>query len=54
MTFIIMMAKAILLIALAVVAFGTLAIFLGFEPEVSRDVASCRTDPSPICLFTIL
>jgi hypothetical protein len=27
---------------------------LGFEPEVSRDVASCRTDPSPICLFTIL
>lgn len=54
MTFIIMMAKAVLLIALAVVAFGTLAMFLGFEPEVTRDVASCRTAPSPICLFTIL
>ena len=31
MTFIIMMAKAVMLIALAVIAFGALAIFLGFR-----------------------
>lgn len=54
MTAMIMLAKGILLIVLALAAFTTLAWVLGFEPAVAEDAARCNAAPKPVCLFTIL
>ena len=54
MTAMIMLAKGILLIVLALAAFTMLAWVLGFEPAAAEDAARCNAAPKPVCLFTIL
>ena len=54
MTVLIMVAKAVMLIALALAAFAGLAVMLGFEPPSVGEVAKCAAAPKQICLFTIL
>ncbi len=54
MTILLLAAKALLLIAFAVVSFAALAMMLGFEPAMATDIAACKAEPSPICLFTII
>ncbi|WP_411818360.1 hypothetical protein [Hyphococcus sp. DH-69] len=54
MSIIIMMAKGMFLVLLAVVAFSALVAGLGFEPAAARQVASCAAQPLPGCIFTIL
>ena len=53
MTILLLAAKAAMLIASAVISFAALAIMLGFDPAVAHDIAACRTEAAPICLFTI-
>ena len=54
MSIIIMMAKGMFLVLLAVVAFSALVAGLGFEPAAARQMASCAAQPLPGCIFTIL
>lgn len=53
MTILVVAAKAILLIALAIVSFAALAILVGFEPAAAGDITACKAEPAPVCLFTI-
>lgn len=53
MTILIVAVKALLLIAVAVLAFAGLAMMVGFEPAVAGNVAACKAQPMPICLVTI-
>lgn len=54
MTALIMIAKALSLIVLAIAAYAALAIWLGYEPAAPKDLTQCKATPAPICLFTIL
>lgn len=54
MTMFAMMAKGIVMIALAAAAFIALAIAIGYEPAAAKSVAQCETKPAPACLFMIL
>ncbi|PQA86883.1 hypothetical protein CW354_15535 [Marinicaulis flavus] len=54
MTALIMLAKGVMLIVLALAAFAGLAMALGFEPAGADEIAKCNATPAPVCLFTIL
>lgn len=53
MTILAVAAKAILLVVAAIVAFAAIAMFVGFEPAAAGDITACKTEPKPVCLFTI-
>lgn len=55
MTALIMLAKGLMLVVLAFVAFAALAAALGFEPAApAGGIARCDAMPAPICHFTII
>jgi len=54
MTFFAIIAKGIVMIALAGAAFIALAIAIGYEPAAAKTAAQCEAKPAPACLFMIL
>ncbi|WP_428409067.1 hypothetical protein [Hyphococcus sp.] len=54
MTALIVIAKGIVMVALAAAAFLALAMAVGYEPASAKEAAQCETRPAPACLFMIL
>ena len=54
MTFFAIIAKGIVMIALAGAAFIALAFAIGYEPAAAKTAAQCEAKPAPACLFMIL
>ncbi len=54
MTMFAIIAKGLVMIALAAAAFIALAIAIGYEPAAAKSAAQCETKPAPACLFMIL
>ncbi len=54
MTAFIMIAKGLVMVALAAASFLALAMAIGYEPAAAKEAAQCETRPAPACLFMIL
>ena len=54
MTALVMIAKGLVMTAIAAAAFMALAMAIGYEPAAAKTGAQCETKPAPACLFMIL